>query len=147
MWGQMAAVPRMLLPLVGSGQETARPVFHSTSTLDRHSQEPDLAGGPRWAQGQGLVPMDPDWLSLSSHSVRRSREGASTLVSIPTLRSPSLGSASQDFTKGSERLACSQVEWWTPVIPELGGFRQEDRCCRSACATWLDHVSENQKTW
>lgn len=68
--GQRAAVPRMLLPRDGSGQETARPVFHSTSTLDRHSQEPDLAGGPQWAQGQGLGPMDPDWLSLSSHSVR-----------------------------------------------------------------------------
>lgn len=144
--GQRAAGPRMLLPRDGSGQETARPVFHSASTLDRHSQEPDLAGGPQWAQGQGLGPMDPDWLSLSSHSVRHSREGASTLVSIPTLQPPLPASASQDFTKGSEMVACSQAQWWTPVILALGRSRREDRFCRPACATWLDHVSKNQMT-
>jgi hypothetical protein len=50
-------------------QETARPVFHPASPLDRHSQEPDLAGGPWGPWGQWLVQMGPDWLPLSSCSL------------------------------------------------------------------------------
>lgn len=128
MWGQRAAVTDVAA-LSWEWAGNSRASF--PSYIHTGQAQPGTGSGCRslGAQGQGLVQMGPDRLPLSSHSVRPSWEGESMLVSIPTLqplspgRTPPSDPAPQDFTKGSETVACSQVQWWTPGRRITVGFR------------------------